>query len=262
MIGLSTHVRGIYALRNYGLFLKDDMQLQTDPYVLTCRNGLNFKLRSRRHARISDIDIFSEVILNDEYNLRNLLKPDSKVVDIGAHIGFFSCYAAYHARAGAVYSAEPHPDNYQLLSDNIRRNALENITAMNTAISCDSEPVEISQESWNTGAHSMYGAGKEKKTVSATTLETLVSMIPGKIDLMKIDCEGAEYPILLNSPAEAVTKARRIIFEQHMTENTLKLFRKDSILSRLTALGYKTAILKTMHYPGEGEFWLVQADLS
>ncbi len=59
----------------------------------------------------------------------------STVIDIGAHIGAFSVYAAERSGSGRVYSYEPHPENFSLLKKNLEINKVKNVIAYDLAIS-------------------------------------------------------------------------------------------------------------------------------
>ena len=57
--------------------------------------------------------------------------------------------------------------------------------------------------------------------------------------MLKLDCEGAEYPILLNLPSETYARTDRIVLECHGTD--LATMRADSarLVERLVAEGYR-----------------------
>ena len=59
------------------------------------------------------------------------LGQDAVVVDIGAHIGFFSVMAAKIARE--LYSFEPNPDNV-LLRTNLAINGIGNVVVAQEAV--------------------------------------------------------------------------------------------------------------------------------
>jgi len=143
------------------------------------------------------------------------------VVDIGAGIGDFSIYAAYGNPDIIVYAYEPFCESYQLLIKNITVNALDNVLAFQEAVWSRSgtltldlsggEPLQIASR------ESGFAPGSvNPNAVKAITLkEILDGQRIKKVDLLKLDCEGAEYEILLKSPSEVLARIERIIMEYH-----------------------------------------------
>src|SRR3954447_8262154 len=62
----------------------------------------------------------------DEATLfRALIRPGATVLDIGAHVGYYTLLSARAAgRRGRVIAFEPHPANAGLLRVNVQRNRL------------------------------------------------------------------------------------------------------------------------------------------
>jgi hypothetical protein len=61
--------------------------------------------------------------------------------------------------------------------------------------------------------------GAEKETVTAIKLESLFKENNlDHVDNLKLDVEGAEYPILLNCPAETLRQIRNLVLEYHEYE--------------------------------------------
>jgi hypothetical protein len=65
-------------------------------------------------------------------------------------------------------------------------------------------------------------------------------------DLLKLDCEGSEFELLLDTPADALRRARRIVAEFHVPAGEA-----GSLAKRLGELGYE-AWLERKEHPGLG----------
>ena len=66
--------------------------------------------------------------------LRNHLQKGQTVWDVGANIGYFSLeFARLVGSEGKVLSFEPHPEIFQVLGGNIKRNKYKNIRVLNQA---------------------------------------------------------------------------------------------------------------------------------
>jgi FkbM family methyltransferase len=142
------------------------------------------------------------------------------VVDIGGGIGDFSIFASHVNPANRVYAFEPYPGSFGLLMNNLKRNQISNVKTFQEAIwsshgnlaldTSTGEPVQfISREISDEGA-----AGK--MIVPCSSLEVTFQRLGIKqCDLMKVDAEGAEYPILFAASDEVLSKVQRMVMEYH-----------------------------------------------
>ena len=125
---------------------------------------------------------------------RRMIKPGMRVLDIGAHAGYFTIlYSKLVGPDGSVLAFEPDPENYALLERNTRH--LKNVRLFPVAVSNHVGMVDFFETENNTGCHSLIPAGfrPKKISVSAPTLDSLLDAgeLP-KVDFIKIDIEGAE----------------------------------------------------------------------
>jgi FkbM family methyltransferase len=133
-------------------------------------------------------------------NLR--LQPRDVVLDIGANLGWYSLLAERLAPAGAdIFAFEPDPENYKLLTDNLRLNDAAKVTPLQKAVAERDGTLQLHRyKDSNLGRHSLLpiNAG-EAIDVPAVTLDGfwrstgLGDRIPR---LVKIDVEGYELPAL------------------------------------------------------------------
>ena len=133
--------------------------------------------------------------------MKGLLGPDMTVVDIGAHVGYYSLLAASRVGpTGTVYSFEPEPGNYGLLVRNLDLNGYKNVVTVNKALSSRPGPVPFFLTSLDSGRHSVYSHGLPdggRIEVEAATLDEFFQTEGWpSIDLVKIDVEGAEATVL------------------------------------------------------------------
>lgn len=161
------------------------------------------------------------------------IRPDHVVVDIGAHVGAFSTYAAING--ANVYSYEPSPKNYGLLMENINLNNIKNITAYNKAVCGHSGKVKLYVNSKVPQLDSMFREGDgESVDVECTTLKNIINTV-GEVNLLKMDCEGAEYEIIFKTPEKYLKMIKKIAMEYH--EDVVE-YRKEDMAKFLSNNGF------------------------
>jgi FkbM family methyltransferase len=181
-------------------------------------NGTIFNLR--KNTFHSGVIIESWWLKSYTRHLKNV--PDNAVIiDIGTHIGAFSLFAAAKYPQSRIFSFEPSNDNFALLKKNIVDNNLtKRIKAFKSAVTDGkSKTVTLNLHPSNSGMHSTvfdYDLGKKgkKNKVPATSLEKIFTQ--NKItscDILKLDCEGAEYNILFSTPKDILKKIKNIVME-------------------------------------------------
>jgi FkbM family methyltransferase len=182
------------------------------------RNKLKFIVR----PRLADHYILSEVFLHQDHQLplHNLNPHSSVVFDIGAHIGIFSILASLHARQ--VFAYEPAPDKITLLEKNIQLNKRPNIVVHPLAINNHSRKQPLHMTTNRSHSHSLFKPLIKSTLQQSPTLvncSTLQDQIKAhqidQIDLLKLDCEGAEFPILTSLPSHIFKLIDQIILEYH-----------------------------------------------
>jgi FkbM family methyltransferase len=138
-------------------------------------------------------------------------------VDVGANIGAVSLFVdSFNKNRDdnnkiKVYAVEPEPNNLHLLNQNIQNNPTENITVVSNAIWHEEAMVSISNRGGNS---SIVDLEEDSSEVLAITLETLFSTYNiEEVDVMKIDIEGAEFDLIINTPAQTLAKINRLVLE-------------------------------------------------
>ena len=145
---------------------------------------------------------------------REVLRPGMRALDIGANIGFFSMLAAsLVGAAGSVLAFEPNPRNARMAEASRRLNGFEMVSIMQAAAG-RVPGLLVLNTSFSNGTTSAIEGGSvlEAETVACLPVD-LMALPGGRVDLIKIDVEGAEYNALLG--AEGVIRRDRpvIVFE-------------------------------------------------
>lgn len=127
-----------------------------------------------------------------------LLKEGMLVVDIGAHVGYYTLLAARTVGdRGKVFCFEPEPSNYALLLRNIEENSYKNIVPVQKAVTDTTGSIKLFIAK-DPGAHSIGSDKPNQKVivVDSTTVDDFFAGREHPIHLIKIDVEGAEMAIL------------------------------------------------------------------
>lgn len=130
--------------------------------------------------------------------LSNVLRPGMTAIDIGANIGLLTRYFRRQVgREGRVIAFEPDPSIFEFARFNNRRFA--NVEVVQGAVSDNEQPVVLHLNYESSASNSLFGRTEsgESVTVSCTTLDAfLKKRSDPKVDLVKIDVEGAELNVL------------------------------------------------------------------
>jgi FkbM family methyltransferase len=126
------------------------------------------------------------------------VKPGMRVLDIGAHIGYFTLLAARAVGpTGRVYSFEPDPDNYRFLCHNVALNGMEGVvTTVPKAVADTSGIRPFVADTKHSVVSSFLREGRSDSAmpVECTTVDDFLD--GREIDVVKLDVEGAELEAL------------------------------------------------------------------
>ena len=162
--------------------------------------------------------------------VERVVKHGMTVFDIGANIGFYSLsLAKLVGERGRVYAFEPDPENYRLLSKNIKANNFNNIIPVKKALSNKEGKVKFFLSEEHRGDHRLYNPGDYRKVINidSITLDGFTAKKKIKTNFIKMDIQGAEYLAYLGM------------------EKTVKNAKKIVIMCEFTP----TAIIKSGHSP-------------
>lgn len=173
--------------------------------------------------------------------------PSPRVVlDVGANVGDWSAYMARNFPDCRIEAFEPVPDTFLVLTARVA--PLGRIRTWNTALGA--EPGRALMAHTGGGGNTLVDvttSAHDKITVEVDTIDRFAGMhdLPA-VDLLKIDCEGYEMPILRGAAAVLAQPGPRLVYcecEFHKGESPHGDF--FEIYQHLTPLGYKFVTLFT-----------------
>ena len=166
------------------------------------KNNIKFK-----HVYGAIYEVFEE----EDYKFLNV--QNKSVLDIGAFVGDSSIYFILKG-AKKVYAIEPHPDAYKEMLENIKLNNMENkIIPINIGINYEKDHISISTTVVNTQGTLFKSKGDGSK-VSAGKLSDIIDKYNIDAQILKMDCEGCEYDIILKD-YDTIKEFEEIGFEYH-----------------------------------------------
>ena len=171
----------------------------------------------------SRMDVWSvkEALLDRFYSCFGTeIGKDWTVMDIGAAIGEFTLLAALQASKGRVIAYEPFSGSFDLLKDNLVQNSIKNVITHKMAVWSKNDDLELDFSlveplQMRSEMPSSDNAHSHIRTQSISLFQALAENSINHLDLLKLDCEGAEFPILLDAEPELFAKIYRVIMEYH-----------------------------------------------
>jgi len=162
------------------------------------------------------------------------------IVDAGAYIGDTTLYFKQIYPEAKIIALEPFPKSFELLKKNVEENQLEGVELIQVALSPKSGEVtlhvDVSGYDWYTTVSYLQNGWDKRQKTEAVKVRgvTLGEVVEGEIDLLKMDIEGMEMPVLKSLVPE-LRRIKNIIMEVHPVGGKLpkELFRI------LIAAGYK-----------------------
>jgi FkbM family methyltransferase len=222
--------------------------------VLQFRNGL--KITMVPCSYLGWDLLFREIFVDKCYQPTPDFIPQKgwNVIDLGANMGFFTCQTAFSTPGTRVISVEPLPLYAETLTGNIQDNRLTNAQVVQGAI-CGDPGLTIPIEVWyskdgelKTGTP-LPGARTETINARGYTLPEVYNIATfDRCDLLKVDIEGAEYPLFEKIPADLWKKIHRIVMEVHNDEKhnekeIVEILKKNDFAIHLEPNGEGTSLL-------------------
>lgn len=148
--------------------------------------------------------------------IRNFLPQGGTFLDVGAHVGLYTLNLA--DKAGVVYSIEANPLTFDVLTENIEANESKiaaTIYAFNFAAwDCEEALALVDEQNKATGGSTRCVSTSEQPVTWGVPLDDALST-KHKIDLVKIDVEGAEARVLKGMSKFLVNDRPTLFIEMH-----------------------------------------------
>jgi FkbM family methyltransferase len=240
--------RLLYYIEMYAGGMKiEELNLQKQLVTWRYQNILITSRWEKPHDNNTIKQIFIDKMIGERFE-------NMRIIDIGAYIGDT---ALLFIRGGAkeVCAVEPSPANVELLKINIEQNHFsDKVHLFPVAISDQDGTMRFAIDEENPDTHHLsalsesiiplQGRWRNIRTVEVTawTFERLLRELGWEtIDFVKVDCEGGEYPLFLQTSPELLRKVKTYYVEYH---NGIEILE-----NRLSEIGYHLKKNTQHHYP-------------
>jgi FkbM family methyltransferase len=167
--------------------------------------ALAFEIKKIHYLR--SLKKFSERNEKDLTILKHIVKLGDHVVDIGANIGWYTkALSNLVGEKGCVFSIEPVPPTFELLSFCAKKLRLRNVKLLNCAISEGDGTAIMEVPKYERGGENFYQSKIIKRKninhslkhymVDLKSIDSLFSILSNRISFIKCDVEGHELQVI------------------------------------------------------------------
>jgi FkbM family methyltransferase len=183
------------------------------------RSGMRIDCPNRPGARVPVYEIFAEDCYRLQWFLGPMLDRPITVIDIGGHVGTFSCRLAQLHPKATISTFEPSPTTAKFLRQNVEQNGYaDRVTVNEMALSSTSGTAVFDDNGAGSGLNGLVSAGHSTGVatqVQSISFDDAVAAAAAPVDLVKIDCEGGEYDLVLGSSPATWASVQRVVIETH-----------------------------------------------
>jgi FkbM family methyltransferase len=194
-----------------------------------------------------DIVVHGYLDPNEFALLDRVLKPGSHVLDIGANEGAYTIFAAAKVGAsGRVWAIEPSARELARLRTNVGLNDAATVDVVPCAIGDRNAETELKIAADSRSGHNTLGEfvwdGVTLATTQRVPLRTLDTIVAEggirRVDVIKMDIEGAEGRLLLGGRSVIETHRPLVLFEASARSLRQQGSSIDGLLAAFRSTGY------------------------
>ena len=171
--------------------------------------------------------------------VKKYVKPGMVVVDIGAHVGYYTnIFSQQVGTNGKVLAFEASPENYPVLLKNIKAFGKNNILPYQMAVSDQNTTLNLFISPGHSNHSIIEERTEEADTVAVQSIRLDDFPHLQKVDFVKMDVEGAE-PRVLNGMRQLINNSDNLIMVVEYNHVVLSKAYSDPkiLLDLLTELG-------------------------
>jgi FkbM family methyltransferase len=168
------------------------------------------------------------------------LQPGMVAVDVGANLGFHTLGMARRVGpTGRVHAFEPDPHHFRLLARAVKESGCTQVVLHEAAASDRAGTAHLYLASANRGDNRLVAAEESRARIAIRTVAVDEVLAPeSRVDLIKIDAQGAEVEVLRGLAETLRTRAVRLLCELSPSLLARAGHDREAFFGPLRALGY------------------------
>lgn len=214
------------------IFLKLIPVIKSIPVNLYLKSGGSIKI-----VDFMSLFIYTEIFIDECYDMQFDDEQTLNIIDIGSNTGMFILRMKQCYPNSFITGYEPMPAVFEQLSDNLYNNSIQDCKVFQKGVGGKSRIEKLYIHPTNIGGNSFFkDMTKNANFIEIEVIdihEMLANLGNEDCDLIKLDCEGAEYEILKSLTPETAARIKRIIYEP-----TPSIYDPSELNDYLASLGY------------------------
>ncbi|AQT46274.1 Methyltransferase FkbM [Bartonella choladocola] len=169
----------------------------------------------------SDIRVFKQIFVDNEYDSLNLPETAKTIIDLGANIGLSVFFFIKKFPDARIVAVEPDAVNFSIMEKNLEKFS-KSVSLLQAAIWPTDGEVSLVEEDDDHASLGAWGyrteASKDNSALSvkAISIPTIMKQYDMDfIDILKVDIEGAEYELFEKNYEDWIDKVGLVIIETH-----------------------------------------------
>jgi len=209
------------------------------------KNVENYKFYFRNEPEFEKT--YKAVFNKEEYKIPGITQ-DAKIIDCGSHIGVSVLYFKHTYPESKIIAFEPDPDNFDLLSKNVKENNIKDIRLINSAVSDKTGETalygNLDNNDWSWGNTIIKDAYLNWSSPEKCKVKTvkLSDYINNKVDLIKLDIEGMEFSVL-KEISHKLNLVENFILEHHYSKGYADQNKLEDILFILESNNFDVKVV-------------------
>ena len=174
--------------------------------------GITNKITLRPNS--SDITTFKYIFAHGDYEFDFEPKPNV-IIDAGANVGLASIYFANKYPTAKIIAVELSPSNFQVLVNNTTH--YKNIEEINAGLWPKNETLKFKEEGFSPWGYKVNNKlDGDSISIDSITIPDIIERYSiKKVDLLKIDIEGAEVELFSENYDSWLPRVKYIMIEFH-----------------------------------------------
>jgi FkbM family methyltransferase len=190
--------------------------------------------------------IYKEIFVDGCYDLSLASGPAPFIIDVGANTGLFIIRMKQLYPNSRVAGYEPLPSNFLQLKRSIELSRLDHVDIFMQGVGGTPRIEKLYIHPKNIGGHSIFQSRAESSKYVEVNLIDVQGLLPftsgTKCNLLKLDCEGAEFEIITSIREDMAARIENILFEA-----TPSLYDVNQLVKHLEHIGYRVTRYKGLY---------------